>query len=305
LDNDGRADILIDGRFFFHVLRGTGDGHFEYQNDAWGKITHTAEGSVDGGFAFGDIDGDGDLDLMGFTSGDPNRQVELYRNDLPTKHWINIRPVGLPGNKPALNSQIRIFEAGTDKLLWYEEVLGFSKQAQQNYYSFDQLERHYGLGDKTMVDVTITFYPAGTTVRKNGAMADSTIVIGEDGTNGVVEPPKPQPVDPGGGAGVGGSARGGAATGGVSTGGVATAGAETAPGGSAPAGTGTSSGASPNGDSGCGCRIGPSEREHTPIWTALALLGVVLAKLQLRHDRQMIRRGCGQAGSDHVSGNYG
>ena len=101
LDNDGIADILIDGRYFFHVLRGTGGGHFVFQNDAWGRITRTAEASVDGGFAFGDIDSDGDLDLMGFSATDPSRQVALYRNDLPAQRWLNIRPVGLSGNKAA------------------------------------------------------------------------------------------------------------------------------------------------------------------------------------------------------------
>jgi FG-GAP-like repeat len=254
LDNDGVADILIDGRFFFHVLRGTGGGHFTYQNDDWGKITHLAEGSVDGGFAFGDLDADGDLDLLGFTAGDPNRQVELYRNDLPTQHWLNVRPLGLPGNKPATNSQIRIYEAGTDHLLWFEEVLVFSKQAQQNYYAFDQLERHYGLAARQSVDVTITFYPSGTTVRKNDVAADSTIVIGEDGTNGVVEAPKP--MTPSGGATMGGAAAGGATT---------TAGnAGAVPGGAAQGGNPAASGSAPTSagpvspSDGCGCRFGAS-----------------------------------------------
>jgi hypothetical protein len=253
LDNDGVADILIDGRFFFHVLRGTGGGHFAYQNDAWGKITRLAEGSVDGGFAFGDLDADGDLDLMGFTAGDPNRQVALYRNDLPAQHFLNVRPVGLPGNRAATSSQIRIYEAGTDHLLWFEEVLAFSKQAQQNYYAFDQLERHYGLGTRDNVDVTITFYPSGTTVRKNGAMADSTIVLGEDGTNGVVEPRKP--MTPSGGAPSGGATTGGVATiagaGGAGTSGAAPGGAVN--GGMAPTTFDTATSAS---DAGCGCRFG-------------------------------------------------
>jgi hypothetical protein len=191
LDNDGIADILIDGRYFFHVLRGTGGGHFVYQNDAWGNITHTAEASVDSGFAFGDIDGDGDLDLMGFTSGDPNRQVALYRNDLPAQRWLNVRPVGLPGNKGGVNSKIRIYEPNSSQLIWFEEVTEFSKQAQQNYYAFDALERHYGLGSRDSVDVTVTFYPSGTVVRKNGVAADSTLVIAEDGTSGTVEPKTP------------------------------------------------------------------------------------------------------------------
>jgi MYXO-CTERM domain-containing protein len=197
LDNDGIADILIDGRYFFHVLRGTGGGHFAYQNDAWGGITHAAEASVDSGFAFGDIDGDGDLDLIGYTSGDPDRQVALYRNDLPPEGWVNVRPVGLPGNKEGVNSKIRLYEAGTDHLLWFEEALMFSKQAQQNYYAFDQLERHYGLGARTSVDVTVTFYPSGTTVRKNGVPAGSTVTIAEDGTSGIVEPPSQASPDAG------------------------------------------------------------------------------------------------------------
>jgi hypothetical protein len=196
MDNDGIADILIDGRYFFHVLRGTGAGHFVYQNATWGNITSTAEASVDSGFAFGDIDGDGDLDLLAYTSGDPNRQVALYRNDLPAQHWLNVRPVGLPGNKEGVNSKIRIYEPNTSHLLWFEEVMMFSKQAQQNYYAFDQLERHYGLGGQSSVDVTVTFYPSGTVVRKNGVAADSTIVIGEDGSNGIVQPPSPSmPLD--------------------------------------------------------------------------------------------------------------
>lgn len=256
LDNDGLADILIDGRFFFHVLRGTGGGHFAYQNQMWGNITNKAEASVDGGFAFGDVDLDGDLDLMGFSSIEPRRDVELYRNDLPTRNWLNVRPQGLPGNRPGISSQIRIFEAGTEQLLWYEEVLAFSKQAQQNYYAYDQLERHYGLGDRTTVDVTVTFYPSGTTVRKNGAAADTTIVLGEDGTNGIIEPPRAQPQDPGGGAPMQGGGVTGGGTPQSSAGGTAEVGG--ASGALAGATVSGEAPSTPGGDSGCGCRVGKS-----------------------------------------------
>jgi hypothetical protein len=323
LDNDGIADILIDGRFFFHVLRGTGGGHFAYQNDAWGNITHTAEGSVDGGFAFGDIDADGDLDVMGFTAGDPNRNVALYRNDLPARHFLNLRPVGLKGNKNGVSSKIRIYEAGTTNLLWFEEVSVYSKQAQQNYYAFDALERHYGLGDRTSVDVTVTFYPSGTVVRKNGVAANTTVTIGEDGTNGVVEPPVPtmQP-DAGtsqGGTSQGGTSQAGASQGGTSQGGASQAGASqggvsqggtsqggtsrggSSRGGSAQGGQGGSSaggaspGDTPDGGSlpveskktdGCGCRLGDGNAGNGRLRLGLAagLLVLFRRRQQARGD---------------------
>src|SRR5262249_7898337 len=142
-------------------------------------------------------------------------------------------------------------------LLWFEEVLAYSKQAQQNYYAFDALERHVGLGTHDAVDVTVTFYPSGTVVRKNGIAADSTVTIGEDGTNGTVEPPsRPMPSDAGvadagntstGGTSMGGMSQGGTSMGGsmggTSQGGASRGGASM---GGAP---GASAGASSGGDS--------------------------------------------------------
>ena len=309
LDNDGIADILIDGRYFFHVLRGTGGGHFAYQNEAWGRITRTAEASVDGGFAFGDIDSDGDLDLMGFSATNPNRQIALYRNDLPAQRWLNIRPVGLSGNKPGVNSKIRIYEAGTDHLLWFEEVLVYSKQAQQNYYAFDALERHYGLGNRATVDVTVTFYPSGTVVRKNGVPTNTTFIIGEDGTNGTVQPPMPDAgsgqggssqggTSQGGSAGLGGSAQGGSAgasqggsaQGGSSQGGTAQGGAsglgDSGPGGSAPRGPGLDTNTDDAG--GCGCRVPAGDLDQRPIAFVSTLLALVLMR------RRFTRRASGR-----------
>jgi hypothetical protein len=281
LDNDGIADILIDGRYFFHVLRGTGGGHFVYQNDAWGNITHLAEASVDSGFAFGDIDGDGDLDLIGYTAGDPNRQIALYRNDLPAQHWLNVRPVGLPGNKEGVNSKIRIYEAGTDHLLWFEEVAMFSKQAQQNYYAFDQLERHYGLGARGSVDVTVTFYPSGTIVRKDGVAANSTITIGEDGTNGVVEPPSRATVIDASAPDTGSSAGGPGGPGSsVEAGAGATSKSDS---GSGSGSNHDSPGAS--GAGGCGCRVGAQRGvdRRTDAITA-AILGLFFLRRRRRAD---------------------
>src|SRR5205085_6182908 len=45
-DNDGVTDIIMDGKYYLKVLRGTGGGNFTYMNTAWG-IKDTAASAVD------------------------------------------------------------------------------------------------------------------------------------------------------------------------------------------------------------------------------------------------------------------
>ena len=120
-DNDGIPDIIMAGKYYLKVLRGTGGGNFAYMNSTWG-ILDTAAMSVDDGLCFGDIDGDGDLDIIGYNQTFPTRTLNVYRNDLPAKNWLNVRPVGLAGNTGAAGAKISIYAAGTNQLLWYEQV---------------------------------------------------------------------------------------------------------------------------------------------------------------------------------------
>jgi MYXO-CTERM domain-containing protein len=187
-DNDGIPDVIVTGRNYLKVLRGTGGGSFEYVNKTWGGIVDLAEASVDNGFAFGDIDGDGDLDLIGYKTIEP-RHLNVYVNNLPAKNWLNVRTVGLPGNKAAAGAEIRVFAPGTNQLLWYEEVSIYSKQVQQNYYALGETERHIGLGSRATVDVTVRFHPSNKVVRRDGVAANSTVRISEDGAGTTVPPP--------------------------------------------------------------------------------------------------------------------
>jgi len=190
LDNDGTADILWNGRCFLWALRGTGGGNFTYMNKTWG-VEDKSAASVDDGLCFGDIDGDGRLDIVGYTGNlSSQRGVRVYRNDLPVRNWINIRPVGPPGNRAAAGAKIRLFEAGKpEKLFGFEQVMILGSQSAHSYYSYAQTERHFGLGQRQAVDVSIEFYPSGKTVRRTGVKANTTVEILEE----PAAPPAPTP----------------------------------------------------------------------------------------------------------------
>jgi hypothetical protein len=179
-NNDGIADILINGRYFLKILRGTGGGAFEYANSAWG-IADVSAASIDDGLCFGDIDADGDLDIIGYTSISKQRRFAIYRNDLSRRNWLRTRLIGARGNRGAAGARIRIYARDEDRLLWYEQVSIYDSQAAASYYAVAVTERHFGLGEREMVDVSVEFHPSQRLVWKRGINANQTVEI--------VEPP--------------------------------------------------------------------------------------------------------------------
>jgi hypothetical protein len=177
-DNDGVPDVLWNGKHFLWVLRGTGGGRFEYVNKKWG-IKDVSASSVDDGHCFGDINGDGKLDIVGYTGTGNRRPFAVYRNDLPANNWVNVRPVGLPGNRGAAGAKVRLYAPGTRELLWAEQVVIHDSQAAAGYYSYGTTERHYGLGKRPVVDVEVEFYPSGAKATRAGVKANTTVEVSE------------------------------------------------------------------------------------------------------------------------------
>ncbi|MEZ0264098.1 MAG: CRTAC1 family protein, partial [Phycisphaerae bacterium] len=177
-DNDGVPDVLMNGRNFLYVLRGTGGGRLACMNKAW-NVGDNAWAAVDEGLCFGDIDGDGRLDLVTCAGTDKRKRVAVLRNDLPARRWLRVRPIGAAGNRPAAGAVVRLLEPGTGKLLWHEQVVIASRQTAHSYYSFGATERHFGLADRAAVDVRVEFYPSGKVVTQQGVKADQTIEVRE------------------------------------------------------------------------------------------------------------------------------
>jgi len=182
-NNDGVADILVNGKSFLKIYRGSGDGTFTYVNDTWG-IKDFSKSAVDEGICFGDIDADGRLDMIGYTAapeeGNWNAPFAVYRNELPVRNWVRVRPVGLGGNRGAAGAKIRLTDPQTGKLLWFEQVCILNRQSVQSYYGLAETERHFGLGDRKTVDVSVEFYPSGKKVQATGVNANQIVTIEEE-----------------------------------------------------------------------------------------------------------------------------
>ena len=94
---------------------------------------------------------------------------------------MRVRPVGAAGNRGAAGAKIRVTEPGdAAKIVWFEQVMILDSQSAHSYYSLAPTERHFGLGKRGAVDVSVEFYPSGKQVERKSVAANSTIIIAEE-----------------------------------------------------------------------------------------------------------------------------
>lgn len=185
-DHDGDLDLaVVNGR----VARGTlltdkePAGYWDYyaepnllfKNDGTGRYLDvsdlagpfSSDIATSRGLAFGDIDNDGDLDLLVINSGESPR---LLRNDLDDKgHWLMIRAIDPELQRDALGAHITV-TAGNKQLL---RVVAPA----YSYLSTNDPRVHFGLNDATKVDLITVRWPGGQIEKFPGMAADQIITL--------------------------------------------------------------------------------------------------------------------------------
>ena len=121
------------------------------------------------GAAYGDVDGDGDLDVALSTSGGP---AVLFRNEAPAAaHRLRVTLVGTKSNRSALGAEAHL-RVGAQKP-WLFVRSGAS------YCSQSELPLTFGLGSATSAGPLEIFWPSGAKESIPRVDADKHLVIEE------------------------------------------------------------------------------------------------------------------------------
>ncbi len=162
-----------------YAFRSTGGLRFVNQAKQWGLDTP----SFSSGAAYGDLDGDGALDLV---VNNIDQEAFVYRNNARTLHpknqFLRVRLDGGATNRFGLGARVTLF-AGTDRFMQEQSpVRGF--QSSVDYVLA------FGLGAHAGVDSVQVVWPSGRTSRLANVATDTLITIAE---SGAAAPSSPAP----------------------------------------------------------------------------------------------------------------
>ena len=145
-------------------------GNYRFQNVAaqWGL----GEPGFSNGAAYGDLDNDGDLDIV---INNVNEPMSIYRNEtnhlLPDNHYLKVVLNGNPGNTQAIGSKITVKNNG--KFIYLEQM------PMRGYLSTVDPRPNLGLGPLTMVDSLIVEWPNDQTTIMTNVKADQTLTLSQ------------------------------------------------------------------------------------------------------------------------------
>jgi enediyne biosynthesis protein E4 len=186
-DNDGWNDILVaDGNFSplidaiptdpryvepMLLLRNTGKAHFADASEASGLNAGALQSRR--GTAFGDVDNDGNVDVVTYNVGAP---PSLFLNVTKSaNHSAEFRLEGTKSNKAALGARVTVTTgSGSGEVKRIDEVRGGG-----SYLSSNDRRLHFGLGSGSVMSRVEIRWPSGAVEELKDVSADAMYTVVE------------------------------------------------------------------------------------------------------------------------------
>jgi hypothetical protein len=184
LDHDGWKDIVhTNGHVYPYLRTPVGQESYEqpalkiYRNGRDGTFADvSAEAGPDAqqpavgrGAAFGDLDNDGDIDVV--VARLDGRPIVL-RNDSASAHWLMLRLVGHGSNRDAIGARVTVRTGALSQVWEIKRTVGI--------YSCSDPRAHFGLGAAEKADVVRVRWPSGRVDELRDVPADRHYLLDEE-----------------------------------------------------------------------------------------------------------------------------
>ncbi|HXM36394.1 MAG TPA: CRTAC1 family protein [Pyrinomonadaceae bacterium] len=176
-DNDGWVDLFVANGHVYPQRGHYRQREFLHRNNRDGTFSEVAsqvgsalmEERVGRGVAFGDIDNDGDIDIV---VNDLDGSPQLLRNDGGNaNNSVLIKTVGVKSNRDGIGARVKVVSGD---LAQVDEV-----RSGGSYISQNDLRLHFGLEKRTRIDLLEVRWPSGVIDRITNLSANKIFTIKE------------------------------------------------------------------------------------------------------------------------------